>query len=170
HHTEPGSWNCTIMARDSYNTDGQNSTLGTVDSYFGVGVPTATIDFGAYAHSQNSGTTDYSVLANNTGNVRIDFTLDAYSSSGVPADANAMSCTSGSLPVSAIRYATTSGVTATAKTALADAPTSVNVNLDQTPLGSTAYTGSTLYFGIVIPSGGQSGSCTGFLDIGATTP
>ncbi|HLP80217.1 MAG TPA: hypothetical protein VK158_06265 [Acidobacteriota bacterium] len=170
HHTEPGSWNCTVMVQDAYGVNGSNSTLQTVDTFMSIDVPTELIDFGTHAHGNDSGTNDYSILINNSGNVRFDVLLDAYSLTGVDADVNAMACDVGDLPVASILWNLTPGTDASLKTPFTDSPQTADINLDQTAFGATAYTTDNIYFGISIPMSGQSGTCTGFIDVSATNP
>ncbi|HLP80216.1 MAG TPA: hypothetical protein VK158_06260 [Acidobacteriota bacterium] len=170
HHTEPGSWNCTVMVNDTFGVNGSNSSLQDVDTFMSVDVPTELIDFGSQAHGNDSGTDDYPILINNSGNVRFDVLLDAYSLTGVDADVNAMACTVGDLPVSAILWNLTPNTDASLKTPFTDVAQQADINLDQTAFGATAYTTDNIYFGIAIPASGQSGLCTGFIDVTATNP
>lgn len=168
HHTLNGTWNCNATVIDSYNRTNSRNGSNTVDVFKSVGVQTQTINFGSYALGNNSGTIDKNITVNNTGNRPINVTLDAYRVSGVASDANAMTCTTGNLPVSALRYSMSPGIIATSKIALTDSPLTAAINLTSTAIGSTLYTNTTLYFGVVIPSSGQGGICTGFLDISAS--
>ena len=168
HQSQPGLWTCNVSVNDTFARTTTNATTNTVDVFKSIAVPLQTIAFGSYAHSQNSGTTDKTVTVNNTGNVQFNVTLDAYRSSGIPADVNAMTCTTGTLPVASMVYATSAGVAALSKTPLADAPTTINANVSTTAFGSTAPVAYSFYLGMVVPAAGQSGACTGFLDVSAS--
>ncbi len=168
HQTQPGLWTCNASINDSYARVFTNATNNTVDIFKSIAVPLQTIAFGAFAHSQNSGTTDKNITVNNTGNVKFNVTLDAYRSSGIPADNNSMSCVVGTLPVSSVVFAITPGVSALSKTALNDTPTTIPANVSTTAFGAVAPIPFSFYLGIVIPASGQGGACNGFLDVSAS--
>ena len=167
HNTQNGTWTCNVSVNDTYARSATNQTTNTVDVFKSISVPLQTIQFGAYAHSQNSGTVDKNVTVNNTGNVKFNISIDAYRSSGIPADNNSMTCASGTLPVSSIVYSVNPGVTALSKTALVDAPTIISANVSVTPFGSLIPVSYSFYLGIIIPATNASGACSGFLDVSA---
>ena len=168
HHAQPGLWTCNASVNDSFGRFDTNATTNTLDPFKSISVPLQTIAFGAYAHSQNSGTVDKTVTVNNTGNVKFNVTLDAYRVSGFPADVNSMTCKSGTLPVGSIVFSPNPGITALSKTALVDAPTTISANVSVTAFGLIAPVPYSFYLGIIIPANGQAGACSGYLDVSAS--
>jgi len=168
HHTQSGNWTCNVSVVDTFLRTSTNQTTNSVDVFKSIAVPLQTIAFGAFAHSQDSGTTDKNITVNNTGNAKFNVTLDAYRLSGFPNDNSSMTCVTGTLPVSSIVYATTPGVTALSKIPLNNTPTTISANVTTTAFGSTAPIPYSFYLGIVIPASGMSGACAGFLDVSAT--
>lgn len=99
----PGTWNCTMTVRGSYNKTNKNDDLTNVNELLGIGV-NGPISFGNF--DINTVTEEVEVNVTNYGNTKINLSLSSYAQS--PGDGNAMNCTSSNIPVYYQKYNLTS--------------------------------------------------------------
>ncbi|MFH1722424.1 MAG: hypothetical protein ABH950_07470 [Candidatus Altiarchaeota archaeon] len=161
YYADPGEWNCTINATDdiAYGVGWDNTTINTLTA---LSVPSS-LSFGSLALGATSG--DQTLTVTNTGNEQIDISLDGYGS--VNGDGYAMTCSTGNVDLANLRYDLSSDTAFGSMTSLTD--DSVTLSSFDLAQRTGAVSTKDAYWKIQIPASGVSGSCSGKINVLATS-
>jgi len=143
------NWTCEVTPTDSVGAGTASSDTIILDALNALSVA-AGIAYGNMGLGDDSGATPIATLVTNTGNT----VMDPQVSSGA-----VMTCTTGTIAVANQKYAAATFTYSSGGAALSGSPTTLNLALAK-PTSTTPVTDNS-YWGILIPSTGVEGSCTG---------
>jgi len=168
--TDAGSTNA--AANWTFNATPYDGTTGTVASttqelntLTSLSLDTSTIAFGSLALGANTSTSNQNTSIANHGNEGLDVSLTGFGATS--GDNFSMNCTSGNLQIHNLEYSGAS-FTFGAGTDLTNTSTELDLDLLR---GNQTITRPTrlVYYGLIFPSTGVGGSCTGTVSITATS-
>jgi hypothetical protein len=174
YYANSGNWNCTIIAKDTFNQTTADSGQGVVSELLAFGLPDS-IDYGTV--NATSVSSEQLINVTNYGNVQINVSLEGYGA--FPNDGNAMNCSQGAsknISVELEKYNLSSSTAGTLSLTEFEA---TYINLSTTPVIKQFElifrTNDTItnaikesYWRIYVPKG-VAGTCTGNIVFGATT-
>ncbi len=148
-------WEARILATDMSGATSSVTVATEVNSLTALNL-SGDLGYGAFGLGTTS-TSDVALTITNTGNTALN----------VEASGADMACARGAIPVSNQHYAFSPGQDFSVMTSLTATPTLNIVNLNKQT--SAASAGATMYFKLVAPVFGVSGSCTGLNTITAVS-
>ena len=143
------NWTCQVTPTDSIGAGTADSDTIILNALNALNVATG-IAYGSMGLGNDSGASPIATLVTNTGNTLMD---PQVSSSAT------MSCTIGTIPIANQKYAAATFTYSSEGVALSTVDTTLNLDLPKPT--STTPVNDNSYWGILIPSTGVEGSCTG---------
>lgn len=158
YYANNGTWNCSVIAADTFNKTGNNSNTTYLYPLYALNV-TDGIDYGQVSVDDDSFTKNANVT--NFGNMNINVSVEGY---GVTrGDGLAMNCSiDGTISVEYERFSLTDSGNWVDKTPLSSTPQLIpNLTISKQTVPSTPITNTT-YWQLRIPPN-PAGNCTGFV-------